>query len=183
MDSASSSRAPGAKTLALKAKCQGVLPATVTFNILQTAQPEYVPETYSRLLGGFVESNICFTQKPDPLMTIADREMNLFVPLVLNPTRFQPFNGSYKLYRTRLLFANDGQNRRCTLHFDELRCGAAEMYANGALVFSGGRILEQPVEVTFETGGLESMEFRILITASGVADCDGIRGFVTVAVE
>lgn len=175
--------APGAKALALKAKCQGVLPATVTFNILQTAQPEYVPETYSRLLGGFVESNICFTQKPDPLMTIADREMNLFVPLVLNPTRFQPFNGSYKLYRTRLLFANDGQNRRCTLHFDELRCGAAEMYANGALVFSGGRILEQPVEVTFETGGLESMEFRILITASGVADCDGIRGFVTVAVE
>lgn len=175
--------APGAKALALKAKCQGVLPATVTFNILKTAQPEYVPETYSRLLGGFVESNICFTQKPDPLMTIADREMNLFVPLVLNPTRFQPFNGSYKLYRTRLLFANDGQNRRCTLHFDELRCGAAEMYANGALVFSGGRILEQPVEVTFETGGLESMEFRILITASGVADCDGIRGFVTVAVE
>lgn len=175
--------APGAKALTLRAVAAGVLAAELPFQLKNEPQPQYMGETYSRLLGGWRESNYCFLEKPDPLMKIADREMNLFVPLVLNPTRFQPFHGSYKLYMTRLQFGESGQNRQCTLHFNELRCGAAEMFANERLVFSSGEIMEKPLDITFETGGLKSMELRLLLTASGVADCDGIRGFVTVVVK
>lgn len=121
----------GGEKLSVRAYADGLEDALITFEVQNVAQPVCPQESNSYLLYGFTMSGVT-SYKPDPLVNLADNDMNSFTPVTLVPHCHQrDFCNGWRIYRATPEIYNTAEY---SVSFSYARFHYAEVYVNGVLV-------------------------------------------------
>lgn len=163
--------------ITLRVWSEGLEEATLTFEVEKVAQPLCPRNVLGFMLGGFTVSAVS-EHKPDPLVELADNDMNSFVPVqFMRDTRQSDFRHGWRIYRTTPKIFKKGTYK---IGFSNILFSYAEIYVNGRQI---GRV-EKPIEGKYETQSFEITEelntdIRILLYAdTEEAKGAGIAGIV-----
>lgn len=147
---------PGAKAITVRATAEGLEPAELTLDVVQTALPNYIFPEEDHELYGFTMSELSET-RPDPLVVLSDNDMNSFVPLRPQMEHYQvDFQSGWRIYRK--LFDASGTY---TLRFSKVFAESFEVYAGNALCCKQENLRHEPVSCSFTAVG--KTELRILV--------------------
>ncbi len=121
----------GAENISVHVYSEGLLEETVTLNVKKVDPPVIVENSGNYMLSGFTMSEVSDT-RPDPLIELADNDMNSFTPVELLNNCHQPdFHDGWRIYRVQPKIYN---RTTCTLRFSYIRFHYAEFYVNGKLL-------------------------------------------------
>ena len=133
----------GAKNISVRAYSDGLCEDTVTLNINSVEPPVIVEPAHNTTLSGFTASAVT-ADRPDPLVELADNDMNSFVPVDLVGDHYQlDYLSGWRIYRVQPQIFDKTE---CYVRFSKICFDYAEIYANGKLVdkveqhISGGYI-------------------------------------------
>ena len=161
----------GAEYITVTAAAEGIEPAVITLKCEENKKAlATVGSTENNILDGVTMSKI-YTERPDPLMHLADNDMNSFTPTVLLPDNFSK---DYKLgYRIWRLTPRIKKSGKYLLTLSKIRCEEFELYANGKRLDTvcGEKNFTNcfAVQAEFCANEGEVIDIRLLIKASGVA--------------
>ncbi len=122
-----------AKAVSLKIKGEGLQSCTVTPEIRHVPHPSYVYSVLGGCVSGLTRSAVTDT-RPDPLVKLADNDMNTFMPLQLSAKRQEDFKNGWCIVRMRPELPDKLRNNPHTaLHFEDVRCLRIEVYVDGVI--------------------------------------------------
>ena len=152
-----------AKFIKVIAKGDGLVNGEIEIPVLVVAKPNYMPSVQGNNIGGFTISDK-FEERPDPLMEIADNDMNTFTPFIVPAVGHQrDFNNGWRIYRTTPTLPKS--NGKYELYFPEIKGHKIEIYINGKLLAEASFPTGDALSVFFDGIQNEKAEIRILIFA------------------
>ena len=151
----------GAKSISLHIHADRLVDETITLNVVETEQPNFVMPAYNYMLSGFTMSDVT-TERPDPLVELADNDMNSFTPVELVRNCHQPdFHDGWRIYRVR---PKVYEKTNICFRFDYIRFHYAEVYVNGKLLDTVDRHLNgEYITPFFEAPANSTLDVRILM--------------------
>ncbi len=166
-----------AEQIALRVWSEGLEEATLTFEVEKVAQPLCPKNVTDYLLDGFTMSAVT-AEKPDPLIELADNDMNSFTPVRFARDEYQSdFIGGWRIYRVMPKLSRSGVYK---LDFSNVRCSYAEVYLNGKQIDCVDAPIDgRYVTKAFEITAGETSDIRILLCADNAHENGvGIAGRV-----
>lgn len=168
----------GAETLSLRAWADGLEADTLTFDVEKVPAP-YCPQNVTNyLLDGFTMSSTVWDEKPNPLVEIADNDMNSFIPVQLvNDHHQRDFRNGWRIYR---ICPKVHSNGTYTLSFSYARSLYTEVYVNGKHIDTVDRYINgRYTTKAFTVSDGETPDIRILMHAENESECGaGLAGRV-----
>ena len=167
---------PGAKKLKLVANVEGLLCDEVIFEVKEVAQENYVTEPTFRLAQNWLGSAKEFIERPDPLMEIADNDMNSFLPVELTQSFSLCHPNKYRILRYSSRLPQSAVAPK--LKFLNVYIGQIEIYVNGEKRYEGQNLRGEAIEVPLGIGAGEPFEVRLLLympNKSGFTDFASIQ--------
>lgn len=159
----------GAKNIVVKAYCDGLEDAEYSLEVVEVQTPNYIYGATNRALGGFTVSCENFTDRPDPLVEIADNDMNSFESISFDMWNIRPgFVDGYKIFRNIMNIptsSNPNAKGICELTFSELYASELEVYIDGEKIYSDSAEYGKPLTVSFDINGRTKVELRVLMKA------------------
>ena len=121
----------GAENISVRVYSEGLAEQIVTLNVISVEQPVLVKNAANYRIGGFTMSAVT-DERPDPLIELADNDMNSFTPVELVHYQHQPdFHDGWRIYR---VCPRVYEKTTCALRFSYIRFHYAEIYVNGKLL-------------------------------------------------
>lgn len=160
-----SAKAGGTKG-ALIVKADGVKSARIEFCVKNSGNKQLVGSSVNMFVISEMTMSEITEQKPDPLVEIAENDMNSFTPVSCIGSHQNDFHDGWRIYR---FHAELPENTDYVMTFLQLESDHTEVYVNGKLVFCsdekfgalyGGR---QKVSYLLEAQPDKNAEFRILL--------------------
>lgn len=160
----------GAEEITVRAWSNGLEEAALALEIRKVPAPFCPGNVTSLTLGGFTVSAV-FENKPDPLVRIADNDMNSFIPLqFMKDTRQSDFRQGWRIYRTTPQIFEKGTYK---LVFSNVLFAYAEIFVNGSQIDRVEALTEGEYETkAFEISDALKADIRILL----YADTEDERG-------
>lgn len=159
---------PGAKTLKIRVTGEGLETAEFAPAILPVEAPLYVHSVVSHDLGGITQSVIT-TERPDPLVALADNDQNSFSPVDVTNDDFQSdFYTGWRIMRVCPTIPEHDPAKGLRLEFPCVRTDVFEVYVNGEKVLENHTWLDKrPLSCTFSAKAGNKVDIRILMCAHG----------------
>lgn len=153
-----------AKNIKVIAQSDGLESAEIEIPVVRVQKPNYMPSVQGTSIGGFTVSET-FDVRPDPLMVIADDDMNSFTPFIVPPKDWQRFfTNGWRIYRTKQTLAKgDGEY---VLSFPAIKGDVIEIYINGKMHAKESYRFGDEVIISFYGKQNEQIEIRVLIFAN-----------------
>lgn len=151
----------GGKNGTLIIKAAGLPTKTIEFTLVPFKNNE-LPSAESYLITDFTVSAIT-AEKPDPLMEIADNDMNSFMPVSTVGTHQNDFHSGWRIYRAILDLPS---GKKYGMVFNWLESDYTEVYVNGGLVYKdkkAGAASPKMLECEIPVASGASVELRILM--------------------
>lgn len=152
---------PGAKTLSVTVTAPGLESDKVEFTVEEAPQENYVNEPTFRLMQSWLGSAKEFDVRPDPLMEIADNDMNSFLPVELTQSFWLCHCEKYRILRYSSRLPQSVAAPK--LKFLNVYVGGMEIFVNGKKLYEGKNLRGETVEVPMGIGAGEKFEVRILL--------------------
>ncbi len=155
-----------AKNVSFKAEADGLLADQITFEIVHTEPCIYPNPVVSSILDGFTMSSVT-ESKPNPLIELADNDMNSFIPVTFDGAKYQAdFTKGWRIYRvTPTVY----KTASYTVGFASTKFSYAEIYVNGELVNTCDKLHTgtsyKTEKFVLKAGG--KADIRILMNAQG----------------
>lgn len=151
----------GAKDISVHVYADGLVDENITFNVVEAEQPNLVKTASNYILSGFTMSDVT-VERPDPLVEIADNDMNSFIPVQLVRNCHQPdFHDGWRIYR---VCPKVFEKTNICFRFDYIRFHYAEIYVNGKLLDTVDRHLNgEYITPFFEAPANSTLDVRILM--------------------
>lgn len=166
-----------AKYIKVTTSSDGLADGEIEIPVEFTEKPNYMPSVQGSTIGGFTMSD-SFNERPDPLMEIADNDMNTLTPLIIPAIGHQrDFQYGWRIYRTRPILPKG--SGKYELYFPEIKGHKIEIYVNGELLAEASYPTGDVLTVDFEGKENEKAEIRILIFAEQNYHGCGISKFVS----
>ena len=120
----------GAKAITVRAVSDGLVGESIDLDVIDVPAPLCPASTSVYMLDGFTMSEVT-TERPDPLVEIAEDNMNSFIPVTFVRNCHQKdFYDGWRIYRvTPELYAD----ATYSIRFSYIRFNYAEVYVNGKL--------------------------------------------------
>ncbi len=177
---------PGAKTVKLIARSEGIEPCEVALEVVEAAQPEYIYASVTRDITGVTVSAETFENEPNALVELADNDMNSFEPVSFNQWNILPgHTKGYRIYRAFITTPSlEGLSAKglCTVTIKELHGEHVTLFAEGVKVYEGEIDSGKPLNVPFMPKSSGKLELRILVKADGTYPA-GIKHGMTYAID
>ena len=122
--------------------------------------------------------SIVTTERPDPLIQLADNDMNTFTSVHFSWDYFQrDFKSGWRIYRATPVVSKE----QMTLELSAVRAVSMEVYVDGKQIFVNTEDVEGCVKCPFTTKSGEKVDIRILIQGkesveSGIKECIRLYG-------
>ena len=121
----------GAQNISLRVWAEGLEEDTVTLDVKQVEAPISPDKADIYPLEGFTMSSVT-TDRPDPLVELADNDMNSFTPVTLLRNCHQKdFCNGWRIYRVTPKIYETADYE---IFFEYIRFNYAEVYVNGKLI-------------------------------------------------
>lgn len=121
----------GANKICVRAYAEGLIDDVVTLNVKKVAAPIIIQPANNTMLNGFTASAIT-KDRPNPLIAIADNDMNSFAAIELAADHFQiDYQSGWRIYRVQPQIFDMTEYY---IRFSKICFGYAEIYVNGQLV-------------------------------------------------
>lgn len=159
----------GAEALTLRARADGLEADELTFTVDRVPAPNCPKNVTNYLLDGITMSSTVSAEKPNPLVEIADNDMNSFIPVQLvNEHHQKDFRNGWRTYR---ICPKVHGNGTYTLDFTYARSLYTELYINGQHVetidhYINGRYTSKSFAVTDG----QPLDIRILMHAENESE-------------
>ena len=150
---------------------EGLEGTKFSFDVRHTQRLECIYMTENRSLNAFTANPVPFVTRPDPLMYIADNDMNTLSPIDVSVRVFsEDFSQGWRLYRA---FFETGTkpksalNNKCTVKFKlgRVQCSSMEVYLDGELICSSASIPAITFEFEHNLEYGKKCELRFLLKA------------------
>jgi beta-galactosidase len=151
----------GGNTMSVHVYADGLVDQTVVLNVADVEPPVIVKGASNYILGGFTMSEVT-EERPDPLVEIADNDMNSFIPVQLVRNCHQPdFHDGWRIYRVQ---PKVYEKTNICFRFDYIRFHYAEVYVNGKLLDTIDRHLNgEYITPFFDAPANSTLDVRILM--------------------
>ncbi len=155
----------GATEVTVRANADGLQPAELHLSVQSVESSPEILEARCAHIGGFTMSGVT-EERPDPLVHIAEDDMNSFIPVRFEPDSFQnDFRHGWRIYRATVRMP---KGRHCSLEFPSLIADEMEIYFNGVCVHRldvpfNGQKSQQVYRCSFENTFGDTANLRILI--------------------
>lgn len=147
---------PEGGSVTVRAAAEGLAPAEVTLQVVQTAQEHRILPCEDHEFYSFTMSEIS-KERPDPLVVLSDNDMNSFIPVRFRYEHYQvDFRQGWRIYRA----VYPARGSFC-LRIDKVLAEELEVYAGTGLCCKKENLRHEPVTCTFTADG--PTELRILI--------------------
>jgi beta-galactosidase len=121
----------GAENISIKVSAEGLLEQTVELDVVKVEPPVLLKPADIYSLDGFTMSDVT-DYRPDPLVKLADNDMNSFIPVELvNHCHQKDFHDGWRIYRVQ---PKIGKRNTCCIRLSYARFHYAEFYVNGKLL-------------------------------------------------
>ncbi len=121
----------GADAISVRVYSEGLEEQIVELKVISVDEPVVVQSANVSSLGGFTMSDVT-DYRPDPLVELADNDVNTFIPVELVKYCHQPdFHDGWRIYRVQPRIT---KKTHCSLRFSYIRFHYAEFYVNGKLI-------------------------------------------------
>lgn len=141
---------------ALTVRCNGFTDAVVQFSLVRSEGLPLMNAALNVFISDFTMSDI-YSQRPDPLVKIADNDFNSFIPINVVGSHQNDFHSGYRIYRT---FITAPKGNKFEMNLINYVADEAEIYISGKRVYS---------EKNF-TGGEKSVSFPVDLKAGEKAE-------------
>ena len=172
---------PGAEKVGIKVTADGLESAVCELEVRHVARPAYIYATECRDISGFTVSSETYESEPDPLMEIADNDMNSFEPVSFDPWHISGgFKSGYRIFRAFMNIpksADPTKSGEFELDVKGLFASRAKVFVDGVCVFDGETKSGAPLAVSFRPGRTGKAELRVMLEAAKDGD-SGIKGGV-----
>ena len=166
-----------AKYIKVIASGDGLISGEIEIPIESVSKPNYIRSVQGTTIGGFTLSDK-FVDRPDPLMEIADNDMNTFTPFIVPAMGHQrDFNNGWRIYRTSPSLPKS--NGKYELYFPEIKGHIIEVYINGEMLAKESYPTGNELTIIFDGKENEKAEIRILIFAEENYHGCGLSKFVS----
>ena len=151
----------GAKSIRVRIFSEGLEEEIITLNVLHVKTPVVVKNANNHMIDGFTMSEVS-DKRPDPLVVIADNDMNSFTPVQLvNEHHQTDFYNGWRIYRVRPKVYD---STILSLRFTYIRFHYAEVYVNGKLIDIVDRHLNgEYITPEFNAEPNSTLDIRILM--------------------
>ena len=177
---------PGAEKVGIKVTADGLESAVCELEVRHVTRPAYIYATECRDISGFTVSSETYESEPDPLMEIADNDMNSFEPVSFDPWHISGgFKSGYRIFRAFMNIpksADPTKNGEFELDVKELFASRAKVFVDGVCVFDGETKSGAPLAVSFRPGRTGKAELRVMLEAAKDGD-SGIKGGVVLRMK
>lgn len=155
----------GADKISVRAHSEGLVEDVVELNVNKVEPPVIVESARNYMLSGFTASAVT-AERPDPLVELADNDMNSFVAVDLASIHCQlDFLDGWRIYRVQPQIYD---NTKCYIRFSITRFYYAEVYVDGKLVEKVDRHLNgEYITPVFDVKANSKADVRILMRMDG----------------
>ena len=151
----------GAEKISVRVWGEGLEESVIDLDVVKVDPPVCPVTATNYALSGFTMSEV-YDERPDPLVKLADNDMNSFSPVQLVYHRHQPdFHDGWRIYRVvpKIYIGSE-----CKLRFSYARFHYAEIYVNGVLLDTVDRHVNgEYITPTFTAEKDSSVDIRILM--------------------
>ena len=117
--------------ITVRAHAEGLLEDSVTLNVCKITPPVIVESVNNTTLSGFTASSVT-SVRPDPLVKLADNDMNSFTAVELSGNNYQiDYLDGWRIYRVQPQIFNKTD---CYVRFSKVCFNYAEIYVDGKLI-------------------------------------------------
>ncbi len=168
---------PGAKTLRIRVYGEGLEEAIMEPEIRRVAVPKYMESVENHILYSITQSVIT-DKRPNPLIEIADNDMNTFAPVEFSWEHFQKdFTSGWRIYRITPVISEN----QMILELSAVRASSMEVYVNSKRIYANTDDIEGVVKCGFSAETGEKADIRILLKGmdreeSGIKKCIQLYG-------
>lgn len=168
---------PKANTLRIRVYGEGLEEAVAEPEIRKLHAPNYMESAKNDILYGITQSVIT-TEKPNPLVKLADNDMNTFAPVEFSWDYFQKdFTSGWRIYRVTPVI----MKAQMTLEFPAVRAVSMEVYVNGKRIYAKAEGVKETVKCSVAAELGEKADIRILMQGmhpegSGIKKCIRLYG-------
>ena len=170
----------GAEKIKIRVTGEDLESAELDLEVLDVPTPDCIFSAVNYDVQGITMSDITDT-RPDPLIQLADNNMNSFMAVGLMDEVYQlDFNSGWRIYRARPVTESKGNYR---LSLANIYADSVEIYIDGKCKYKcSDAVYGGEVNVTFNTDVGKTHEVRILIyvksaTGKGGGICEAVRFF------
>lgn len=150
----------------LTAEADGLIPATIPFEIRKVPKRQNIYLTENHQVTGILVTPNDSPVKPDPTRVYADNDMNSFAPLEIDSKKYtKGFSSGWREYRIPVTLPNLSEGETPFLHFASVKCEQAEFYLNGKRIHSVGRCRHAEFSVALPQTTEKTFEIRALLQA------------------
>lgn len=170
------------KELKIIAESNGLKAGEIVISVRDVPTPNYMRSVLGTSIGGFTVSE-SFAERPDPLMTIDDNDMNTFTPFVVPPIGYQrDFHNGWRIYRAKPILPA-GETGKYVLDLPDIKGDNIEVYINGEQFADTSYPTGGHITVNFDGAPEAQIEIRIMIYADNNYHGCGISKFVKLTSE
>lgn len=168
---------PGTKALKIHVYGEGLEGAIVEPEVRKVQLPNYMESAENNILYGITQSVIT-AEKPDPLVELADNDMNTFTPVEFSWDYFQKdFKSGWRIYRATPVVSD----KRMILEFSAVRASVMEVYVDGEQIYASANAIEGSIQCPFAAEAGDKVDIRILMQSkvseeSGIKQCIRLYG-------
>ena len=168
---------PKAETLRIRVYGEGLQEVIIEPEIREVPAAHYIESTENNILYGVTQS-IITAERPDPLIRVADNDMNTFTAVEFSWDYFQrDFKSGWRIYRVTPVVSEE----EMTLELSAVRATSVEVYVDEQLIYVNTEGVEGCVRCPFEAKTGDKIDVRILIrakeaTESGIKECIRLYG-------
>jgi len=138
---------------------EGLKSAILEPQIISVNKQPSVESTVDYNLYALTQS-VVFRERPDPLMHIADNDMNSFTACKFSYEHFQyDFTKGYRIYRAKML----SEYEKASLVLSSVRASEIEIYYGEKLLLKKADVYEEKISCQIESKKGSEYELRILI--------------------
>ncbi len=168
---------PNADTLRIRVYGDGLKEAIVEPEVLKVPAPNYMESAENNIVYGVTQS-IVTAERPDPLIQLADNDMNTFTSVQFSWDYFQrDFKSGWRIYRATPV-VSEGE---MLLELSAVRAASVEIYVDEEQIFANTEGVEGCVVCPFTASSAGRVDIRILIHSkeseeSGIKECIRLYG-------
>lgn len=168
---------PGTKALKIRVYGEGLEGAIVEPEIRKVQSPNYMESAENNILYGITQSVIT-AERPDPLVELADNDMNTFTPVEFSWDYFQKdFKSGWRIYRATPVVSE----KQMILEFSAVRASVMEVYVDGEQIYANADEIEGSIQCPFVVENGDKVDIRILMRSkvseeSGIKQCIRLYG-------
>lgn len=161
----------GAEKITVCVHSDGIIEDTVELFVKDVDKPIIIEPANNTVLSGFTASSVT-QERPDPLIELADNDMNSFSAVDLSGDHYQlDYTTGWRIYRVQpQMFGKTN----AYIRFSRINVGYAEIYADGVLVDKIGQpITGEYITPVFKVNGNKNTDIRILTHIESANEYEG----------